>query len=163
MEILFAFKQEVQNFRYTWSVGTKGEVLKYQIRQRDAIWSKEVIFWKIWPRRSRLRRPENELSGIKDQIQKEEEEAEETENEKTLTSEPVKRSEKRIYEIVKRRLGPIDHGREKVSDLPINIVYGKKDTTKQSVWNFMNRKDVEKELDEFEKQHQRIPLQVNYR
>lgn len=27
----------------------------------------------------------------------------------------------------------------------------------------MNRKDVEKELDEFEKQHQRIPLQVNYR
>ena len=38
-----------------------------------------------------------------------------------------------------------------MSDLPINIVYGKKDTTKQSVWNFMNRKDVEKELDEFEK------------
>ena len=39
----------------------------------------------------------------------------------------------------------------------------KKETTKQSAWNFMNRKDVEKELDEFEKQHQRIPLQVNYR
>lgn len=35
-------------------------------------------------------------------------------NEKTLTSEPVKKDpEKRIYEIVKRRLGPIDHGREK--------------------------------------------------
>ena len=54
-------------------------------------------------------------------------------------------------------------GEKKVSDLPINIVYGKKETTKQSAWNFMNRKDVEKELDEFEKQHQRIPLQVNYR
>ncbi len=39
-------------------------------------------------------------------------------------------------------------GEKKVSDLPINIVYGKKDTTKQSAWNFMNRKDVEKELDE---------------
>ena len=37
-----------------------------------------------------------------------------------------------------------------MSDLPINIVYGKKDTTKQSAWNFMNRKDVEKELDEIE-------------
>ena len=42
-------------------------------------------------------------------------------------------------------------GEKKVSDLPINIVYGKKETTKQSAWNFMNRKDVEKELDEFEK------------
>ena len=41
-------------------------------------------------------------------------------------------------------------GERKVSDLPINIVYGKKDTTKQSAWNFMNRKDVEKELDEIE-------------
>lgn len=58
---------------------------------------------------------------------------------------------------------PLIMGEKKVSDLPINIVYGKKDTTKQSAWNFMNRKDVEKELDEFEKQHQRIPLQVNYR
>ena len=46
---------------------------------------------------------------------------------------------------------PLIMGEKKVSDLPINIVYGKKDTTKQSAWNFMNRKDVEKELDEFEK------------
>ena len=35
----------------------------------------------------------NELSGIKDQIQKEEEEAEETENEKTLTSKKWGRSD----------------------------------------------------------------------
>ena len=45
---------------------------------------------------------------------------------------------------------PLIMGEKKVSDLPINIVYGKKDTTKQSAWNFMNRKDVEKELDEIE-------------
>ena len=94
----------------------------------------------------------NELSGIKDQIQKEEEEAEETENEKTLTSEPVKKDPRKGFmKLLKEGSVPLIMGEKKVSDLPINIVYGKKDTTKQSVWNFMNRKDVEKELDEFEK------------
>ena len=94
----------------------------------------------------------NEFSGIKDQIQKEEEEAEETENEKTLTSEPVKKDPRKGFmKLLKEGSVPLIMGEKKVSDLPINIVYGKKDTTKQSAWNFMNRKDVEKELDEFEK------------
>ena len=93
----------------------------------------------------------NELSGIKDQIQKEEEEAEETENEKTLTSEPVKKDPRKGFmKLLKEGSVPLIMGEKKVSDLPINIVYGKKDTTKQSAWNFMNRKDVEKELDEIE-------------
>ena len=55
----------------------------------------------------------NNTIEIKDQIQKEEEEAEETEMKNTNIRTSKKRSEKRIYEIVKRRLGPIDHGREK--------------------------------------------------
>ena len=38
-------------------------------------------------------------------------------------------------------------GKKKVSDLPIDIVYGKKDTTKQKIWDFMNRKTMEKEMD----------------
>ena len=82
----------------------------------------------------------------------EEEEAEETENEKTLTSEPVKKDPRKGFmKLLKEGSVPLIMGEKKVSDLPINIVYGKKDTTKQSAWNFMNRKDVEKELDEFEK------------
>ena len=81
-----------------------------------------------------------------------EEEAEETENEKTLTSEPVKKDPRKGFmKLLKEGSVPLIMGEKKVSDLPINIVYGKKDTTKQSAWNFMNRKDVEKELDEFEK------------
>ena len=84
-------------------------------------------------------------------IQKEEEEAEETENEKTLTSEPVKKDPRKGFmKLLKEGSVPLIMGEKKVSDLPINIVYGKKDTTKQSAWNFMNRKDVEKELDEIE-------------
>ena len=80
------------------------------------------------------------------------EEAEETENEKTLTSEPVKKDPRKGFmKLLKEGSVPLIMGEKKVSDLPINIVYGKKDTTKQSAWNFMNRKDVEKELDEFEK------------
>ena len=78
--------------------------------------------------------------------------AEETENEKTLTSEPVKKDPRKGFmKLLKEGSVPLIMGEKKVSDLPINIVYGKKDTTKQSAWNFMNRKDVEKELDEFEK------------
>ena len=80
-----------------------------------------------------------------------EEEAEETENEKTLTSEPVKKDPRKGFmKLLKEGSVPLIMGEKKVSDLPINIVYGKKDTTKQSAWNFMNRKDVEKELDEIE-------------
>ena len=75
-----------------------------------------------------------------------------TENEKTLTSEPVKKDPRKGFmKLLKEGSVPLIMGEKKVSDLPINIVYGKKDTTKQSAWNFMNRKDVEKELDEFEK------------
>ena len=92
----------------------KGEVLKYQIRQQMQYEAAEDILKNLTKKIKAGEDQKNEFSGIKDQIQKEEEEAEETENEKTLTSKPVKkRSEKRIYEIVKRRLGPIDHGREK--------------------------------------------------
>ena len=88
--------------------------MKYQIRQQMQYEAAGDILKNLTKKIKVGEEQKNELSGIKDQIQKEEEEAEETENEKTLTSEPVKkRSEKRIYEIVKRRLGPIDHGREK--------------------------------------------------
>ena len=40
-------------------------------------------------------------------------------------------------------------GKRKVSNLPIDIVYSKKDTKKSNIWNFMNRKAIEKEMDEF--------------
>ena len=76
------------------------------------------------------RHQKNKLSGIKDQIQKEEEEAEETENEKTLTSEPVKKDPRKGFmKLLKEGSVPLIMGEKKVSDLPINIVYGKKDTT----------------------------------
>ena len=130
----------------------KGEVLKYQIRQQMQYEAAGDILKNLTKKIKSGEDQKNELSGIKDQIQKEEEEAEETENEKTLTSEPVKKDPRKGFmKLLKEGSVPLVMGEKKVSDLPINIVYGKKDTTKQSAWNFMNRKDVEKELDEFEK------------
>ena len=130
----------------------KGEVLKYQIRQQMQYEAAGDILKNLTKKIKAGEDQKNEFSGIKDQIQKEEEEAEETENEKTLTSEPVKKDPRKGFmKLLKEGSVPLIMGEKKVSDLPINIVYGKKDTTKQSVWNFMNRKDVEKELDEFEK------------
>ena len=142
----------------------KGEVLKYQIRQQMQYEAAGDILKNLTKKIKAGEDQKNELSGIKDQIQKEEEEAEETENEKTLTSEPVKKDPRKGFmKLLKEGSVPLIMGEKKVSDLPINIVYGKKETTKQSAWNFMNRKDVEKGLDEFEKTASRIPLQVNYR
>ena len=131
----------------------KGEVLKYQIRQQMQYEAAGDILKNLTKKIKAGEDQKNELSGIKDQIQKEEEEAEETENEKTLTSEPVKKDPRKGFmKLLKEGSVPLIMGEKKVSDLPINIVYGKKETTKQSAWNFMNRKE-----------HQRIPLQVNYR
>jgi hypothetical protein len=130
----------------------KGEVLKYQIRQQIQYEAAGDILKNLTKKIKAGEDQKNEFSGIKDQIQKEEEEAEETENEKTLTSEPVKKDPRKGFmKLLKEGSVPLIMGEKKVSDLPINIVYGKKETTKQSAWNFMNRKDVEKELDEFEK------------
>ena len=127
----------------------KGEVLKYQIRQQMQYEAAGDILKNLTKKIKSGEDQKNEFSGIKDQIQKEEEE--ETENEKTLTSEPVKKDPRKGFmKLLKEGSVPLVMGEKKVSDLPINIVYGKKDTTKQSVWNFMNRKDVEKELDEIE-------------
>lgn len=124
----------------------KGEVLKYQIRQQMQYEAAGDILKNLTKKIKAGEDQKNELSGIKDQIQKEEEEAEETENEKTLTSEPVKKDPRKGFmKLLKEGSVPLIMGEKKVSDLPINIVYGKKDTTKQSAWNFMNRKDVEKE------------------
>ena len=69
----------------------KGEVLKYQIRQQMQYEAAEDILKNLTKKIRAGEDQKNEFSGIKDQIQKEEEEAEETENEKTLTSEPVKK------------------------------------------------------------------------
>ena len=125
--------------------------MKYQIRQQMQYEAAGDILKNLTKKIKAGEDQKNEFSGIKDQIQKEEE-AEETENEKTLTSEPVKKDPRKGFmKLLKEGSVPLIMGEKKVSDLPINIVYGKKDTTKQSAWNFMNRKDVEKELDEFEK------------
>lgn len=91
----------------------KGEVLKYQIRQQMQYEAAGDIL-KNLTKKNRGWRPKMSSQELRIRIQKEEEEAEETENGKnTNIRTSKKRSEKRIYEIVKRRLGPIDHGREK--------------------------------------------------
>lgn len=151
----------------------KGEVLKYQIRQQMQYEVTGDIL-KNWIKTIKAGKDQqNEISGIKDQIQKEEEEAKKqqeqtnqeeqisqsetseksaenknTENEKTPTS-TKKDPRKGFMKLLKEGSVPLIMGKKKVSDLPINIVYGKKDTSKQSAWDFMNRKTVEKELEEF--------------
>lgn len=136
----------------------QGEVLKYQIRQQIQYEAGGDIL-KNWTKKMKAGNDQqNEISGIKDQIQKEEEEAKkqqeqtkQQENEKTSTptSSAKKDPRKGFMKLLKEGSIPLIMGKKKVSDLPINIVYGKKDTSKQSAWDFMNRKTVEKELDEF--------------
>ncbi len=136
----------------------QGEVLKYQIRQQIQYEAAGDIL-KNWTKKIKAGNDQqNEISGIKDQIQKEEEEAKkqqeqtkQQENEKTSTPtlSAKKDPRKGFMKLLKEGSVPLIMGKKKVSDLPINIVYGKKDTSKQSAWDFMNRKTVEKELDEF--------------
>lgn len=136
----------------------QGEVLKYQIRQQMQYEAAGDIL-KNWTKKIKAgNNQQNEISGIKDQIQKEEEEAKkqqeqtkQQENEKTSTPtlSAKKDPRKGFMKLLKEGSVPLIMGKKKVSDLPINIVYGKKDTSKQSAWDFMNRKTVEKELDEF--------------
>lgn len=147
----------------------KGEVLKYQIRQQMQYEAASDLL-KSWTNKIKTgKAQQNEISGIKDQIQKEEEEAKkqqeqnsqkeagekktentEEENEKTPTTGSAKKDPRKgLMKLLKEGSVSLIMGKKKVSDLPINIVYGKKDTTKQSAWNFMNRKNVEKELEEF--------------
>ena len=133
----------------------QGEVLKYQIRQQMQYEAAGDIL-KNWTKKIKAEKDQqNEISGIRDQIQKEEEEAkkqenEKTENEKTPTSGSTKKDPRKGFmKLLKEGSVPLIMGKKKVSDLPINIVYGKKDTTKQSAWDFMNQKTVEKELEEF--------------
>lgn len=147
----------------------KGEVLKYQIRQQMQYEAAGDLL-KNWTKKIKAGKDQqNEISGIRDQIQKEEEEAKKqqeqdkqaesskkkpetkkSENEKTPTSESTKKDPREGFmKLLKEGSIPLVMGEKKVSDLPINIVYGKKDTTKQNAWNFMNRKAVEKELEEF--------------
>ncbi len=132
----------------------QGEILKYQIRQQMQYEAAGDIL-KNWTKKIKAEKDQqNEISGIREQIQKEEEakkqENEKTENEKTPTSGSTKKDPRKGFmKLLKEGSVPLIMGKKKVSDLPINIVYGKKDTTKQSAWDFMNRKTVEKELDEF--------------
>lgn len=135
----------------------RGEALKYQIRQQMKYEAAGDILNNWTKKIKEGKNLQNEMSGITDQIQKEEEEAKKQqeqnskqENKKTPTSGSITRDPRKGFmKLLKEGAVPLIMGEKKVSDLPINIVYGKKDTTKQSAWNFMNRKTVEKELKGF--------------
>ena len=125
----------------------KGEVLKYQIRQQMQYEAAGDILKNLTKKIKAGEDQKNELSGIKDQIQKEEEEAEETENEKTLTSEPVKKDPRKGFmKLLKEGSVPLIMGEKKVSDLPINIVYGKKRHNKAECMEFYEPKRCGKRI-----------------
>lgn len=130
-----------------------GEVLKYQIRQqmKYEIGSDTL---KTWTTNIKTNKDlQTGISDIKDTINKEEKEAEKQlketkqntkDNEKTPTT---KDPRKGFMKLLKEGSVSLVMGKRKVSDLPMNIVYSKKDTTKYKIWDFMNRKTMEKEMD----------------
>ena len=136
----------------------RGEVLKYQIRQQMKYESFSDVINEWMSKVKTNTEQRQQMTDIKDQISREEEEAKKeektkednTDNEKipqTGTSE-VKDPRKGFMKLLKEGSVSLVMGKRKVSNLPIHIVYSKKDTTKQKLWNFMDRKAMEKEIDE---------------
>lgn len=134
------------------------EVLKYQIRQQMKYETTSTIL-KSWMDKIKQSTAQKEqITDIKGQIQKEEEEAkqqeeskEDNEDQKETPQMPTsvkKDPRKSFMKLLREGSVSLVMGKRKVSDLPIDIVYSKKDTTKQKIWDFMDRKAVEKEMDE---------------
>lgn len=131
-----------------------GEALKYQIRQQMKYEIGSNIL-ESWTNHIKTNTDlQKGISDIKDQMNDEEKESEKQQrekdqkiedNEKTPT---VKDPRKGFMKLLKEGSVSLVMGKRKVSNLPINIVYSKKDTTKYKVWDFMNRKTMEKELDD---------------
>ena len=135
-----------------------GEVLKYQIRQQMKYETTSTIL-KSWMDKIKQNTAQKEqITDIKSQIQKEEEEAkqqeetkEDNEDQKETPQMPTsvkKDPRKSFMKRLKEGSVSLVMGKRKVSDLPIDIVYSKKDTTKQKIWDFMDCKAMEKEMDE---------------
>lgn len=135
-----------------------GEVLKYQIRQQMKYEMGSDLL-KTWTNNIRTSTDfQKKITDIKGQISKDEKEAQRQEN--TINDQKDEKKDKEEIEpsakkdprkgfmkLLKEGSVSLVMGKKKVSDLPIDIVYGKEDTTKQKIWNFMNRKTMEKEMD----------------
>ena len=128
----------------------KGEVLKYQIRQQMKYETTSTIL-KSWMVKIRQSTDQKEqITDIKEQICKEEEEAkqqeetkEDNEDHKETPQMPTsvkKDPRKGFMKLLREGSVSLVMGKRKVSNLPIDIVYSTKDTTKQKIWDFMDRK-----------------------
>lgn len=135
----------------------KGEVLKYQILQQMKYEVGSDILETVTKNLKENKNLQEGITDIKDQIAQEENEAvkqqeamkesKKDEGNKEVSTSTKKDPRKGLLKLLKEGSVSLVMGKRKVSDLPINIVYSKKDTTKQNVWNFMDRKAVEKEMD----------------
>ena len=137
----------------------KGEVLKYQIRQQMKYEIGSDLL-KTWTNNIRTSTDlQKQITDIKGQISKDEKEAQKQQEDRENTKKSDKKDNEQIkpsakkdprkgfMKLLKEGSVSLVMGKKKVSDLPIDIVYGKKDTTKQKIWDFMNRKTMEKEMD----------------
>ena len=137
----------------------KGEVLKYQIRQQMKYEMGSDLL-KTWTKNIKNGTDlQKKITDIKDQIDKDETEAKKQQDEEkkdqnddNQDNEEIKPQAKKdprkgFMKRLKEGSVPLVMGKKKVSDLPIDIVYGKEDKTKQKVWDFMSRKTMEKEMD----------------
>ena len=127
-----------------------GEVLKYQIRQQMKYESVNNIL-KNWMSTIKTSKDQKEqITDIKDQMSKEEEKTDNEDKEQTSQMETTEKKDPRkgFMKLLKEGSVSLVMGKRKVSNLPIRIVYSKKDTTKQKIWDFMNRKSIEKEIDQ---------------
>lgn len=141
----------------------KGEVLKYQIRQQMKYEAGSDVL-KTWIRNLNTGKGlQKGITDIKSQISKDEEESrkqQESRDDKNKSDKDDQKDNenaklrkkkdprKSFMKLLKEGSVSLVMGKKKVSDLPIAIVYSKKDTTKQKVWDFMNRKMMEKEMDQ---------------
>ena len=146
-----------------------GEVLKYQIKNEMKYMAGSDILKNLIDHQKNGTDSQDEIGTIKDQIKEEEEEAKQKEKERKEKEQNEQKEKKKedkkdnevappavvkkedprkgFMKLLKEGSVSLVMGPKKVSNLPIDIVYSKKDTTKPKTWNFMNRNTMGKDMD----------------
>ena len=148
---------EVSNFIHM--TDQQGEVLKYQIRQLMKYESAVdmLAFWKS--KLNETKKLGENVSGVQNQMEKSEMEAEQQKKEGNKESESKenesetgrKDPRKGLMSLLREGSVSLIMGSRKVSDQNISIVYGKADTSKVKSWNFMSRKETDRQMEKVKK------------
>ncbi len=136
----------------------RGEVLKYQIGQlmKYEAGTDIMKFWKS--KLTDVQKMGENVSEVQDQMKKSEIQAEQQKKEEkdalkhkeeaSAAKTKGKDPRKGLMSMLREGSVSLVMGDQKVSDQKIRIVYGKRDTTKTKLWNFMSRKETDRQMQE---------------